>query len=58
MGTAEQTAPARDRQRSQEGERGAEMMDCPSRLSVGDRLPRWICIRPELGKMEADGGNG
>lgn len=57
-GTAEQTAPARDRERSQEEQRGADVMDCSSRLSVADRLPRWICISPALGKMGTDGGNG
>uniref|UniRef100_A0A3B3D141 Kazrin, periplakin interacting protein n=1 Tax=Oryzias melastigma TaxID=30732 RepID=A0A3B3D141_ORYME len=49
-GTAEQTAPARDAERSQEGERGAGMTDYSSRYSVAERLPRWICISPGPGK--------
>lgn len=50
-GTAEQTALARDREQSGKAEREAGMTNYTSRLSVGDRLPRWICISPEPGRM-------
>lgn len=50
-GTAEQTAPARDREESGGGEREAGMTNYSSRHSVGDRLPRWVCLTPEPGKM-------
>lgn len=57
-GTAEQTAPARGREQSEEGEGEAGMTDYSSRRSVGDRLPRWICISPQPGRMGTGGGNG
>lgn len=57
-GTAEQTAPARGREQSGVGERDAGMTNYSSRHSVGDRLPRWICISPEPGRMGTSGGNG
>lgn len=57
-GTAEQTAPARGREQSEEGEREAGMMDYSSRHSAVDRLPRWICVSSESGKMGTGGGNG
>lgn len=53
--TAEQTALAGDREQS--GEK-AGMTDYSSRRSVGDRLPRWICISPEHGRVGTNGGNG
>ncbi|XP_035992055.1 kazrin-A isoform X3 [Fundulus heteroclitus] len=54
-GTAEQTAPARGREQSEEGERAAGMTDYSSRHSAVDRLPRWICVSPQPGKMGAGG---
>ncbi|XP_070825541.1 kazrin-like isoform X6 [Chaetodon trifascialis] len=54
-GTAEQTALARGREQSGEGEREAGMTNYSSRHSVGDRLPRWICISPEPGRMGISG---
>ncbi|XP_049922327.1 kazrin-like isoform X6 [Epinephelus moara] len=54
-GTAEQTALARGREHSGEGEREAGMTNYSSRHSVGDRLPRWICISPEPGRMGTGG---
>lgn len=56
-GTAEQTAPARGREQSEEWKKGAGMTDYSSRRSVVDRLPRWICISPKPGKMGTDEGN-
>lgn len=55
-GTAEQTALARDGEQSGEGEREAGMTNYSSWHSVGDRLPRWICISPEPGRMGRSGG--
>lgn len=55
-GTAEQTAPARDREESGGGEREAGMTNYSSRRSVGDRLPRWVCLTPEPGKMGRNTG--
>lgn len=57
-GTAEQTAPARGREQSEEEEKGAGMTDYSSSPSVVDRLPRWIYISPKPGKMGTDEGNG
>lgn len=57
-GTAEQTAPAGGREQSEEGERKTGMTDYSSRHSTVDRLPRWICVSPESGKMGTGGGNG
>lgn len=57
-GTAEQTALVRGREQSGEVEMEAGMTDYSSQRSVGDRLPRWICISPEPGRMGTNGGNG
>ncbi|CAB1434938.1 unnamed protein product [Pleuronectes platessa] len=54
-GAAEQTALARGWEQCGEGERGAGMMDYSSQRSVGDRLPRWICISPEPGRVGTSG---
>lgn len=55
-GTAEQTALARDKEQSGEAESEAGMTNYSSRHSVGDRLPRWICINPEPGRMGRSAG--
>lgn len=55
-GTAEQTAPARVREESGGVERDAGMTNYSSRRSVGDRLPQWICLTPEPGKMGRNRG--
>lgn len=54
--TAEQTAPARVRKERGGVERDAGMTYYSSRHSVGDRLPRWICLTPEPGKMGRNTG--
>lgn len=55
-GTAEQTAPARDREWSGVEERGARMTNYSSLHSASDRLPRWIRISPEPCRMGRSGG--
>lgn len=55
-GTAEQTAPGRHREASGGVEREAGMTNYSSRRSVGDRLPRWVCLTPEPGKMGTNPG--
>ncbi|XP_040048727.2 kazrin-A isoform X5 [Gasterosteus aculeatus] len=54
-GTAEQTALAGGGEQSAQGERGAGMTSCSSRRAAADRLPRWICISPEAGRMGTSG---
>nr|XP_040048731.1 kazrin-A isoform X4 [Gasterosteus aculeatus aculeatus] len=54
-GTAEQTALAGGGEQSAQGEWGAGMTSCSSRRAAADRLPRWICISPEAGRMGTSG---
>ena len=55
-GTAELTAAARVREESGGVDPDAGMTYYSSRRSVGERLPRWICLSPELGKMGRNTG--